>query len=153
MLDKIFIKLLLFYILNFTIFLQALGFPIQAKQGDLYISTLVHPAGPTIKREWLTQDGSLLYRLEFDDIKTGQIVLDKNRLIYSSKLGWQFTGFDGNLLLTITSKDIRTSTPRSIKIGDHEWVFIVRGESIPKVIPGIATESENSLDITLIRIR
>ena len=112
----------------------------------------MQPSGPTIKREWITKDGSLLYRLEIDGIKAGQIVLEKNRLAYNSTLGWRFTDFIGNVLLTLSPEDISKSTPHSIKIGNQEWVFIVRRESVPKVILGISTEDENSLDITLIRM-
>ena len=129
-----------------------MSFPIHPKQGDLYISTVMHPAGPMTKREWVTKDSSLLYRLEFDGIKSGQIVLGGNRLAYNSSLGWRFTDFIGNILLTISPEDISKATPQSIKIGEQEWVFIVRRESIPKLIPGIATEDENSLYITLIRM-
>jgi hypothetical protein len=80
------------------------------------------------------------------------MLIDKTRLTFNNTDGWKLIDFEDMLILTISQADIDTKKPLEFIINNQKWVFIARKEFAPKVIPGIATEGENSLDITLIRM-
>jgi len=150
--DKIILKLLLIITLSYLLPFQVMGFPIQIYQDDLSVYTSMGPAGPIIKREWVSKKNSFLYRLEFDGAKAGQIILEKNRLTFNLIQGWRLTDFDGNFLMAFSQDDIVSKRTQLLKLNTQEWTVMVRGQHTPKEIPGIATESVHSLDLTLIRI-
>ena len=132
--------------------LSASGFPIEPKQSDLKIFTEKQPYGTVTRKEWSVNPNAMLYRLEIDNATAGKMLLDKTRLTYNSTDGWKLTDFDDKLILTISQADIDAKKPIELKTNYQIWGLLVRGQNIPKVIPGIATEGKNSLDITLIRM-
>ncbi|MCF8194635.1 MAG: hypothetical protein K9J38_01420 [Polynucleobacter sp.] len=150
--DKITLKLLLILILSHLIPSQVVGFPIQIHQDDLSSDTSMGPAGPITKRVWVSKKDSSLYRLEFDRAKAGLIILEKTRLTFNPIQGWRLTDFDGNFLLAFSQDDIVSKKTQLLKLNTQEWTVMVRGQLIPKEIPGIATETVHSLDLTLVRI-
>ena len=75
------------------------NFPTHPRKADLNITILAHPAGPTTRNEWFSNGHSILYRLEIDGVKSGQMAVDKKKFIYNSINGWGLTDFDGNLIL------------------------------------------------------
>ena len=149
---KIILKLLLTLTLSYLIPFKVMCFPIQIHQNDLSSDTSMGPAGPITKRVWVSKKDSSLYRLEFDRAKAGQIILEKTRLTFNPIQGWRLTDFDGNFLLAFSQDDIVSKRTQLLKLNTQEWTIMVRGQLIPKEIPGIATESVHSLDITLIRM-
>ena len=54
--------------------------------------------------------------------------------------------------MAFSQDDIVSKRTQLLKLNTQEWTIMVRGQLIPKEIPGIATESVHSLDLTLIRI-
>ena len=150
--DKISFKLIFILILNYGTFSLAMGFPMKVHQDDLSTYITLHPAGSITKRVWVSKKDSSLYRLEFDSAKAGQMILEKTRLTFNPIEGWRLTDFDGNLLLTFSKDDVGSKRTHLLKINNQEWTIMIREQVIPKELPGIATESEHSLDLTLIRI-
>jgi hypothetical protein len=150
--DKISLRLIFILILNYGTFSLAMGFPMKVHQDDLSTYITLHPAGSITKRVWVSKKDSSLYRLEFDSAKAGQMILEKTRLTFNPIEGWRLTDFDGNFLLVFSQDDIVSKRTQLLKLNNQEWIVMVRGQLIPKDIPGIATESVHSLDLTLIRI-
>ena len=150
--DKISFKLIFILILNYVTFSLAMGFPMKVHQDDLSTYITLHPAGSITKRVWVSKKDSSLYRLEFDSAKAGQMILEKTRLTFNPIEGWRLTDFDGNFLLVFSQDDIVSKRTQLLKLNNQEWIVMVQGQLIPKEIPGIATESVHSLDLTLIRI-
>jgi hypothetical protein len=127
-------------------------FPNQPRKIDLKINSIVHPAGPITRREWLLNTESILYRLEVDGAKSGQIAVNKTKLIYNAVNGWGLTDFDGNLILKIGKFDLDKKANLKIEFIDEKWSLHIRRQYIPVILPGIAVESEESLDVTFIRL-
>jgi len=150
--DKVILKLLLTITLSYLIPFNVMCFPIQIHQNDLSSDTSMGPAGPFTKRVWVSKKDSSLYRLEFDRAKAGLIILEKTRLTFNPIQGWRLTDFDGNFLLEFSQDDIVSKRTQLLKLNTQDWTIMVRGQLIPKEIPGIATESVHSLDLTLVRI-
>ena len=141
------------FFLSVLLMTSAATLPILPSQIDMSSYTSMSPSGPVTKREWVSKNGTTLYRLEFDGIKAGQMILEKTRLTFNPIQGWRITDFDGNFLLAFSQDDIVSKRTQLLKLNTQEWTIMVRGQLIPKELPGIATESEHSLDLTLIRIR
>lgn len=127
-------------------------FPNQPRKIDLNITTIVHPAGPIIRREWISNGKSILYRLEVDGAKSGQIAFNKTKLINHAINGWGLFDLDGNLILQLGKIEIDKRTYLKFEFNDEKWNLQVRKQHIPVILPGIATESEASVDVTFIRL-
>jgi hypothetical protein len=132
---------------------------IQSQSNELSISSpadlteeiFLHPAGPTTRREWRQKSSSVLYRIEIDRSRSGQIVFDGLSLIYNSKSGWSLVNAQQKSIIRITPNDIASKKLLHFKVGDQQWDMMVRGEEVPISRAGIATETENSIDITFSR--
>jgi hypothetical protein len=123
---------------------------IQNAADKITITTL-HPAGPATRSEWKSKkDG--LYKLEVDRLRSGQSVLATIRLIHQSRIGWGLMDDQQRTILRITAADIITKRQLHFKVGKQTWTLIVNGEEVPVVTPGIATETEYALNLTLDRI-
>jgi hypothetical protein len=134
-------------------FSNASCFPIEPKDKDLKVFTQKYSFGTVVRKEWRANQNSSLYRLEIDNATAGKMLIDKTRLTYNTKDGWKLTDFEDKLLLTISQEDIEAKKYLTFKNNNQEWDLLIRGQNIPKEIPGIATEDENSLNLTLTRIR
>jgi len=142
----------LIFFLGFLNLSIASDFPIEPKDKDLNIFTQKYSFGTVVRKEWRINQNSPLYRLEVDKATAGKMLIDKTRLTYNKKDGWKLTDFEDKLLLKISQEDTQAKKTLSFKNKNQEWEFVIRGQNTPKEIPGIATEDENSLDVTLIRI-
>ncbi len=74
------------------------------------------------------------------------------RLIHQSRIGWGLMDDQQRTILRITAADIITKRQLHFKVGKQTWALIVNSEEVPVVTPGIATETEYALNLTLDRI-
>jgi len=131
---------------------RACNFPTQPRKIDLNTKTIIHPASPITQREWILNGESILYRLEVDSAKSGQITVNKTKLIYNAVNGWSLVDFDGNLILKLGKVDLDKGANLKIDFKNEKWSLQIRKQYIPVILQGIATESEHSLDVTFIRL-
>ena len=108
---------------------------------------LYHPAGPSIKSEWRSNNDGGIIQVEIKKAKSGQILLEKLKLVYQNKVGWRIEDINGNVKLKINSTSINSENPLNLKINDQMWAITLSNEEIPKAIQGLATETEPRVDI------
>ena len=118
---------------------------------DKTVAIFPHPSGPTTRREWRSKANAQLYRVELDRARSGQIIFSKMRLIYNPTIGWSVRDASEAVVLALSHEDIVAHRVLHLKVGNQVWSLQVRGEELPVDRPGIATESENALDLTLNR--
>lgn len=110
---------------------------------------LYYPSGPVTRNEWRSNVDGKIIQLEIKNAKSGQILVEKLKLIYQNKAGWRIENLDGSVKLKINPKSINSGKPINLKINTQVWAVTLSNEEIPKVIPGISTETEPRVDIFL----
>jgi hypothetical protein len=109
--------------------------------------TLYHPAGPTTRNEWRSiKDGGVI-QLEIKNAKSGQILIEKTKIIYQQKMGWRIEDINENVKLKINPKSINSQKPIKLSINNQIWAITLTNEKIPIPVQGIATETEPRVDI------
>jgi hypothetical protein len=97
------------------------------------ITKEMHPAGPTIQTEWRKTPTQTPYRIQYEGIKSGHVLVGKARLIRNANGYWY---------AELSSK---------IKVAGQVWNIEVTHQETPVEQSGIATESEPSLNLLLFR--
>ena len=123
-------------------------------EGALLVqSKIIRPSGPIVKKEWISPVTSEAIRIEYYGITSGQIVVDNARLFLMPNQCWVLVMEDGNTenlscLFDQFARKITFKTNRS-----QRWaVDAVNVHEIPLRQPGIATETEPSIDLTIDRM-
>ena len=152
--NKFYKHLLLAFVTSQHSFVHPLAcdFPKKPNKNDLYTTIVAHPAGSINRREWTLNGKMVVYRVEIDGIKSGHVAFNKIKVIYNVINGWGLTDLDGNLILQLGKFDLDKVTNLKIDFENEKWSLQVRRQYVPIILPGIATESEHSLDVTFIRL-
>ncbi len=108
---------------------------------------LYYPSGPATRNEWRSIGDGKIIQLEIKKARSGEILIEKLKLVYQNKVGWRIEDLNGDTKLKIDSKGIDGDKPLSLKINNQLWTITLSNEEMPKVIPGIATETEPRIDI------
>ena len=109
--------------------------------------TLHHISGAATRNEWRSSSDGRIIQVEIKKAKSGQILLEKLKLVYQNKVGWRIEDINGNVKLKINSTSINSENPLNLKINDQMWAITLSNEEIPKAIQGLATETEPRVDI------
>jgi hypothetical protein len=109
--------------------------------------TINHISGAVTRNEWRSRDDGKLIQLEIKNAKSGQILVEKTKIIYQQKVGWRIEDINGNLKLKINPKSINSENPIKLSINNQMWAITLSNEQLPIAIKGIATETEPRIDV------
>lgn len=112
--------------------------------GIATVTQAVHPAGPSVRREWRVTATGPVVRLELERARSGQWVIGQTRLIRNPDGAWSIVQADGQRQILDTS-----GTPQTFSDAGKNWRVRVTAEEVPVERPGIATETEPSLNLTM----
>jgi hypothetical protein len=136
--------LLFFYSLN----VSALESRIISNENVIFSSeTLNHLSGAVTRNEWRSSKDGGVIQLEIKNAKSGQILIEKTKIIYQQKMGWRIEDINENVKLKINPKSINSQKPIKLSIKNQIWAITLTNEKIPIPIEGIATETEPRVDI------
>lgn len=121
----------------------------QPEVGLLEESVQFRPSGPTTIRRWRDPSSKELLKIEMLGAVSGEPVFTGARLLRNNSGEWRVRFDDGSACLVYKKEE---DLSKSITCTDHrgrKWWIEVRGVSEPVAIPGIATEEEPKLTISL----
>jgi hypothetical protein len=115
------------------------------------IAQELHPAGPTTRREWRSGRTDQPYRVQYERIRSGQLLVGQARLIRDQNGIWYVESSDKKRLDLLGMNESKTKNFKKFSEEDQVWRVSVTRQETPPTQQGIATESEPSLDLILIR--
>lgn len=108
-----------------------------------------HPAGPTTRREWRKNLTEQPYRIQYERIRSGQVLVGQARLIRDQDGVWYVESSNKKRLKLLGRNEKKTKTPKTFTEDNQIWRVCVIRQEIPITQQGIATESEPTLDLAL----
>jgi hypothetical protein len=111
----------------------------------------LHPAGPTTRREWRSSQADLPYRIQYERIRSGHLLAGQARLFHDKSGIWYVESSNKKRLDLLGRNESETKTPKTFTEENQVWRIRVTRQEIPQTQPGVATESEPSLDMELLR--
>lgn len=123
----------------------------EADKGKETVTQELHPAGPTTRREWRGDQAEQPYRIQYDRIRSGQVLVGKARLIRGKNGAWYVESSNKKRLKLLGKSESMTTTLKQFTEKKLVWRICVTGQEVPQVQPGVATESEPALDLVLVR--
>jgi hypothetical protein len=108
------------------------------------VTRTLHPAGPSVRHEWRFTANGPVQRIQLERARAGQIVLGQARLVRNPYGNWAIVQGDGQVRPLSTS-----GAPQTFSDSGNLWEVRVSAEEIPVQRPGIATEAEPALNLTL----
>jgi hypothetical protein len=113
----------------------------------------LHPAGPTTRREWRRCQPDQPYRIQYENIRSGHVLVGKTRLIYDHSGIWYVELSNKKRLKLLGRNEKKTKTLKTFNEENQVWKVRVTRQVIPLSQQGVATESEPSLDLVLYRLK
>jgi hypothetical protein len=123
----------------------------EADKGKETVTQTLHPAGPTTKREWRTDQAEQPYRIQYERIRSGQVLVGQAKLVQRKNGSWYVETSGKKRLMLVGKSERKTRTLKTFTEEKHVWRICVINQEIPQVQPGVATESEPALDLVLVR--
>jgi hypothetical protein len=119
--------------------------------GKETVTQELHPAGPTTRREWRGSQTEQPYRIQYERIRSGHVLVGQARLIHDKNGIWYVESSNKKRLKLLGKKERKTKTLKRFTEQKQVWRICVTQQDIPVIQPGVATESEPSLDLVLVR--
>jgi len=120
-----------------------------ALEGQETVQREFHPAGPTTIREWRVNSVEQPYRIAFERIRSGHLLVGKARLQRQYNGTWFVVLSSGTRVRLLGSKETKTKTLVTFAEDKRIWKVRVTNQELPVDRPGIATEAEPSLDMII----
>jgi hypothetical protein len=114
------------------------------------VSRELHPAGPTIRKEWRHTAAASPYRIEFEGARSGQLLWEQTRLQRLPDGQW-VVAFNRPASPPRAPVPLDARHPTRLKVGNARWTIEILKESPIAPQAGIATEAEPSIDLRLTR--
>lgn len=125
--------------------------PKEAVKGKETVTREFHPAGPTTRREWRSGQTEQPYRILYERIRSGHVLVGKARLIHDTSGVWYVESANKRRLNLLGRSEKKTKTFKSFTEKNQVWRVCVTRQEVPLTQQGVATESEPSLDLVLFR--
>ncbi len=126
----------------------AAGGPVPGVGGIETVERTMHPAGPTVRTEWRAQALAPVSRIRMVNARSGQVLLGQTRLQRVGDGGWQISTGNAAPWRLNTQK---SASPQTFVDGGQTWTLSVEQAHVPRVQPGLSTETEPALDLLLQR--
>jgi hypothetical protein len=123
----------------------------DAISGKETVTQELHPAGPTTLREWRSGQMEQPYRIQYERIRSGHVLVGQARLIHDKSGIWYVESSNKMRLNLLGRNEKKTKTFKSFTEENQVWRVCVTRQEIPLTQQGVATESEPSLDLVLFR--
>jgi hypothetical protein len=120
--------------------------PSPVVSGIETVQRILHPAGPTVRTEWRADERSAVSRIHIVNARSGQVLLGQTRLQRLNDGGWQISV--GNAAPLRLNTPTGTNPQRFVD-GGQNWEISVEQQHVPRVQPGVSTETEPALDLRL----
>jgi hypothetical protein len=124
----------------------------DAVNGKETVSQELHPAGPTTRRERRSSQTEQPYRIQYERIRSGHVLVGQARLIYGKNGIWYVESSNKKRLNLLGRNESKTKTFKKFTEENQVWQVCVTRQEIPLIQQGVATESEPSLDLILFRL-
>lgn len=124
---------------------------IDAVKGKETITQELHPAGPTTRREWRKSQTEQPYRIQYERIRSGHVLVGQARLDHDKSGTWYIESSNKKRLNLLGRNEKKTRTLKTFIEENQVWRVCVTRQEIPLIQQGVATESEPSLDLVLFR--
>jgi len=111
----------------------------------------LHPAGPTTRREWRSSKAEQPYRVQYERIRSGHVLVGQAKLIHEQNGSWYVESSNKKRLKLLGRNEKQTKSVKIFTESNQVWRVCVTRQEIPQEQQGVATESEPSLDVFLIR--
>lgn len=108
------------------------------------VTRTLHPAGPSVRHEWRLTATGPVQRIKLERARSGEWVLGQTRLMRDPNGVWAIVQADGQRRPLDTS-----GVPQTFNDSGKNWRVRVSAEEVPVHRPGIATEAEPSLNLSL----
>lgn len=149
-------KFLVFYLLGFFIplvFAQSSGVE-RAKGIYLVESVIWNPSGPIFKKEWGDPKTSQVIRIEYLKVTSGRPLIGRIRLILATNGCWVVERSDGDYMPLTCQDNGLGKKPLLVTDGADTWeISVISIYNLPQQRPGIAMESEPSIDLVINRVK
>ena len=130
---------------------QTESLPQDAVNDKETITQELHPAGLTIRREWRSSQAEHPYRIQYESIRSGHVLVGQARLFHDTSGIWYVESSNKKRLDLLGRNESKTKTLKTFTEANQVWRIRVSRQEIPQTQPGVATESEPSLDLELLR--
>jgi len=130
---------------------QSCGLTNKVVSGKETVTQEPHPAGPTTRREWRKSQAEQPYRIQYERIRSGHMLVGQASLIHDKSGIWYVESLNKKRLNLLGMNEKKTKTLKTFTEKNQVWRVCVTRQDIPPTQQGIATESEPSLDLVLFR--
>lgn len=125
----------------------------DAVNGKETVTRELHPAGPTTRREWRGSQSEQPYRIQYERIRSGHVLVGQARLILGKNGIWYVESSNKRRLKLLGRNGCKTKKLKKFTEEKQIWRVCVTRQEIPPTQQGVATEGEPSLDLVLVRWR
>jgi len=111
--------------------------------------TELHPAGPTIFKEWRRDHEDYPYLIEVLGARSGCVLMGSFSLKLLVDRSWILVMMNGNTMPLLKAIE---NVPRSIQViqsNGYEWTVTVLSQDIPPIGIGYVTEDEPKLNLQI----
>ncbi|MDP1635874.1 MAG: hypothetical protein Q8L69_14485 [Gallionellaceae bacterium] len=123
----------------------------EADKGKETVTQELHPAGPTTRREWRSSQAEQPHRIQYERIRSGHVLVGKARLVRDKNGIWYVESSCNKRIQLLGGNEEKTKTVKTFTEERQVWKVCVTRQDIPLTQPGVATESEPSLELVLVR--
>lgn len=123
----------------------------DADKGKETVTQELHPAGPSTRREWRGEQTEQPYRIQYERIRSGRVLVGQAKLIQGKNGVWYVESSNKKRLKLLGKSESKTTTLKQFTEKKQVWRICVTGQEVPQIQPGVATESEPALDLVLVR--
>ena len=149
MLNKLFLALLFVMVVPQTSWGRPCNQAKDVINGNETVTRELHPAGPTTRREWQSGQMEHPYKVQYERIRSGHVLVGKARLIRDQDGIWYVVLADNKRLMLLGRNEKKTVKFKTFTEAKQVWRISVTQQEVPVTQRGVATESEPSLDLVL----
>jgi len=149
-------KFLVFYLSGLFIplvFAQSSGIE-HAKGIYLVESVIQSPSGAIFKKEWIDPKTSQVIRIEYLKVTSGRPIIGRIRIILAPNGCWVVERSNGVYMPLTCQDNGLEKKPLLVTDGAEKWeISVISIYDLPLQRPGIAMESEPSIDLVINRVK
>ena len=123
----------------------------ESIKGKETVTQELHPAGPTTRRELRSSQTEQPYRIQYERIRSGRVLVGFARLMHDKNGIWYVEPSNKKRLNLLGRDESKTKTLKKFTEEHQVWRVCVTRQETSQSQPGVATESEPSLDLVLVR--